>query len=47
MTTAQREIHQSMIVTPIYSEQPDTIGYYNQYFRPCTQSFDASAILQE
>jgi len=46
-TTAQHEIHRSMIVTPTYSEQPDTIGYYNQYYRPRTQSFDASAILQE
>jgi len=24
--TAQHEIHRSMIVTPIYSEQPNTIG---------------------
>jgi len=24
--TAQHEIYRSMIVTPIYSEQPDTIG---------------------
>jgi hypothetical protein len=46
-TSAQHEIHRSMIMTPIYSEQPDMIGYYNQYYHPLTQSFDASAILQE
>jgi hypothetical protein len=46
-TTVLHKIHRSVIVTPIYSEQPDTIGYYNQYYCPRTQSFDASAILQE
>jgi len=46
MKTAQHETHRSMIVTPIFSKQPDTIGYYNQYYRPRTQPFDATAILQ-